>query len=205
VDGLPRWQMRELSSQDGYCTQNSPTVEFGLKGATVVDSLKVRWPSGVEETYANVAANQRLRVVEGVGLCGGLDSDRDGAVDPGETGLACVEDNCPGVQNSDQADADSDGVGDACDNCPDDPNPGQEDENGNGVGDPCDLVIGDANNDGVHTSADIIYLVNYVFKGGPAPLPVAQVGNVNCDLQITSADIIYMVNFVFKGGPAPCG
>ena len=28
----------------------------------------------------------------------------------------------------------------------------------------------DANNDGIHTSADIIYLINYVFKAGPAPL-----------------------------------
>jgi hypothetical protein len=116
VDGLPRWQMRELSSQDGYCTQNSPTVEFGLKGATVVDSLRVRWPSGVMETFVGVAANQRLRIVEGVGLCTGLDSDRDGAVDAGETGLACVEDNCPSIHNSDQADADGDGR--RCDNCP---------------------------------------------------------------------------------------
>lgn len=205
VDGLPRWQMRELSSQDGYCTQNSPIVQFGLKTATTIDSLRVRWPSGQEDIYTGVSANQRLRVVEGVGLCGGLDSDRDGAVDPGETGLACVEDNCPTIHNVDQADSDGDGVGDVCDNCPNTFNPGQEDANSNGVGDLCDLKIGDANHDGVHTSADIIYLVNYIFKGGPAPLPVAAVGNVNCDLNITSADIIYMVNYIFKGGAAPCG
>jgi hypothetical protein len=63
---------------------------------------------------------------------------------------------------------------------------------------------GDVNNNSFITSADIIYLVNYVFKGGPAPLPVVESGDVNCNSVISSADIIYLVNYVFKGGPAPC-
>ena len=65
---------------------------------------------------------------------------------------------------------------------------------------------GDVNLDGVITSADIIYLVNYVFKGGAAPQPIEDSGDANCDGAVTSADIIYLVAFVFKGGPAPdCG
>jgi len=32
--------------------------------------------------------------------------------------------------------------------------------------------IADANCTGTVTSADIIYLVNYVFKGGPLPCPL---------------------------------
>jgi hypothetical protein len=38
----------------------------------------------------------------------------------------------------DQADGDSDGVGDVCDNCPDEANSGQEDTDMDGSGDACD-------------------------------------------------------------------
>jgi hypothetical protein len=65
-------------------------------------------------------------------------------------------------------------------------------------------VPGDVNVSGAITSADIIVLVGYVFKGGAAPLPCQANGDVNCNGSVTSADIIYMVNHVFKGQPGPC-
>jgi hypothetical protein len=65
-------------------------------------------------------------------------------------------------------------------------------------------ITGDPNLDGSITAADIIYMVNYVFKGGPEPLPVAAAGDVNCDGSATASDVIYLVGHVFKGGPAPC-
>jgi len=63
---------------------------------------------------------------------------------------------------------------------------------------------GDVNVTGSVTSADIIYLVGFVFKGGVAPLPCEANGDVNCSGSVTSADIIYLVGFVFKGGDPPC-
>ena len=64
-------------------------------------------------------------------------------------------------------------------------------------------LCGDANGDNDISSADIVYLINYLFKGGPSPNPI-QSGDANCDGRVTSADTVYLVNFLFKGGPAPC-
>jgi len=63
---------------------------------------------------------------------------------------------------------------------------------------------GDVNKDGKFLAADIIYAVNYTFKGGPKAIEFADQGDVNGDGSILgAADIIYMVNYQFKGGPAP--
>jgi phosphatidylethanolamine-binding protein (PEBP) family uncharacterized protein len=62
---------------------------------------------------------------------------------------------------------------------------------------------GDVNADGPITSSDIVFLVNYVFKSGPGPRPVAEAGDVNASGIINATDIIHLVNFVFKSGPPP--
>jgi hypothetical protein len=141
---------------------------------------------------------------------GQINSDADGLGD------AC--DNCPLVPNPGQIDADTDGLGDLCDNCALIANPSQQNSDGDGYGDVCDncpavtnpnqalyvAMTGDVNTNGSITSADIIYLVNYVFKGGALPMPCIPSGDVNCSGTVTSADIIYLVNYVFKGGTLPC-
>ena len=65
-------------------------------------------------------------------------------------------------------------------------------------------IAGDVNLSGAITSADVIYMIGYVFKGGDPPMPCAANGDVKCDGIVTAADIIYLVNHFFKGGPAPC-
>ncbi|HVP37412.1 MAG TPA: metallophosphoesterase [Terriglobales bacterium] len=65
------------------------------------------------------------------------------------------------------------------------------------------LLLGDSNSDGAVNLADIIYLVNYLFKGGPVPLPLLDAGDSNCDSKVNVADIVYLVAYLFKGGPAP--
>jgi len=62
---------------------------------------------------------------------------------------------------------------------------------------------GDANHDKNLTIADIVYLVSYLFKRGPIPVPI-QSADANCDRKVTIADIVYLVAYLFKGGPAPC-
>jgi len=64
-------------------------------------------------------------------------------------------------------------------------------------------ILGDANGDKKVTVSDVIYLINFLFKSGPAPNPY-QVGDVNCDGYLTVSDVVYLINYLFKGGPAPC-
>jgi cysteine-rich repeat protein len=69
----------------------------------------------------------------------------------------------------------------------------------------CPIVLtGDVNLSGTITSADIISVLGFVFKGGAQPQPCVAAGDVNCDGVITAADIIGLVVFVFRGGTAPC-
>ena len=47
-----------------------------------------------------------------------------------------------------------------------------------------------------------IYLINYIFKSGPAPDPLC-VGDANGDDTINIGDAVYLINYIFKGGLAP--
>jgi len=65
INGNSVWQMRHISSKAGYCSQESPEVEFGLGNATVIDSLLIYWPtSNTTCIYTNVASNQFLSYYE---------------------------------------------------------------------------------------------------------------------------------------------
>ncbi len=61
-------------------------------------------------------------------------------------------------------------------------------------------VCGDASNDGSINVGDGIYLINYVFKSGPEPQPMAA-GDVNGDGSVSVADAVYLINYIFKSGP----
>ncbi len=61
---------------------------------------------------------------------------------------------------------------------------------------------GDVNSDGLIDVGDIIYLVNYLYKGGPAPIPM-EAGDCNCDGIVNVADVVYLVNYLYRGGDPP--
>jgi hypothetical protein len=64
------------------------------------------------------------------------------------------------------------------------------------------FVTGDANGDGIIDVGDIVYLVNYLYKSGPAPDP-REAGDANCDEVVDIGDIVYLVNYLYKGGDPP--
>lgn len=68
---------------------------------------------------------------------------------------------------------------------------------------PPDFICGDANNSEEVDIDDVVYLVAYIFAGGPAPIP-SDAGEVDCSGDIDIDDIVYLVMYIFSGGPAPC-
>ncbi|HKZ22038.1 MAG TPA: dockerin type I domain-containing protein [candidate division Zixibacteria bacterium] len=57
---------------------------------------------------------------------------------------------------------------------------------------------GDANGDEKITLIDIVYVVNYVFRGGPEPIPFFLSGDMNEDARVDLIDILLLVNYVFS-------
>ena len=65
-----------------------------------------------------------------------------------------------------------------------------------------DFICGDANGDGVIDLGDVLYLVNYLYKGGPPPDPF-EAGDADCSGEVDLGDVLYLINYLYKGGPAP--
>ena len=55
---------RELQAGWGFVSQGSLELEFGLGNRTMVDSIKIEWPSGFRQTYYDIPVNQYLTIEE---------------------------------------------------------------------------------------------------------------------------------------------
>jgi agmatine/peptidylarginine deiminase len=64
-------------------------------------------------------------------------------------------------------------------------------------------ICGDANGDGAIEIADVVYLINYLFIDGPAPVPCLAAGDANCDGVVNITDVVYLINYLFISGPPP--
>ncbi len=65
------------------------------------------------------------------------------------------------------------------------------------------FVCGDPDGNTIVTISDAVFLINYIFAGGPAPNPILS-GDVDCNAIVTISDAVYLINYIFAGGAAPC-
>ncbi|MBO6880138.1 FG-GAP-like repeat-containing protein [Winogradskyella sp.] len=61
-------QYRHVMLGEGYLSQNTETHHFGIGNATVVDYIKIKWLSGIEDIVYNVSPNQKINIIEGTFL-----------------------------------------------------------------------------------------------------------------------------------------
>ncbi len=64
------------------------------------------------------------------------------------------------------------------------------------------FLAGDVTNDGVVDLGDVVYLINYLFRGGSPP-QIWATGDLNCDGVIDVGDVVFLINYLYRDGPAP--
>ncbi|MGB7063095.1 MAG: dockerin type I domain-containing protein, partial [Candidatus Zixiibacteriota bacterium] len=64
-------------------------------------------------------------------------------------------------------------------------------------------LCGDVQGDAVVNVGDVVYLVSYLFKGGPAPYCPQARADCNSDGVPDVADVITLVDFLYRGDVAP--
>lgn len=69
----------------------------------------------------------------------------------------------------------------------------------------CCLIPGDANEDGLTNVGDAVFLINFVFRGGPGS-GCRGSGDANVDCSVDVGDAVYLINYIFRSGLSPqCG
>jgi len=62
---------------------------------------------------------------------------------------------------------------------------------------------GDFNADCIIDLGDVVYLTNYLYRGGSPPNPLES-GDTNCDGVVELGDRVKLGNYVYRGGSPPC-
>lgn len=139
------------------------------------------WPLGHGPQGDVIRIYNHVRCVRDVAL----DSDGDGVIDD--------LDNCPSISNPDQADSDTDGIGDACESC-------------------CVGRVGDANASGEDEPSigDVSVMIDLKFISGILlAVPCVTEGDINQSggpdataEDITIGDISILIDYLFITGPS---
>ncbi len=67
------------------------------------------------------------------------------------------------------------------------------------------LYRGDFDFSGEIDISDLVYAVDFIFTGGPTPIPNEFAGDIECSNATDISDLVYLVDFIFTGGPgSPC-
>jgi len=66
-----------------------------------------------------------------------------------------------------------------------------------------EYMHGDANGDWTIDIADVVFLINYLYKNDIPPTPL-EAGDANCDGRVDIGDVVYLINYLYKDGPPPC-
>ncbi|MGB5105403.1 MAG: FG-GAP-like repeat-containing protein [Candidatus Zixiibacteriota bacterium] len=61
-------------------------------------------------------------------------------------------------------------------------------------------LLGDCNDDKKVNISDAVFLLNYIFAGGPAPDPRLR-GDINGDSLVNISDVVRIINYLFMGEP----
>ena len=59
---------RTLRAGEGYLSQTSKWLHFGMGSETTIDSVEVAWPGGTTERIAGVSVDQQFEIVQGSGM-----------------------------------------------------------------------------------------------------------------------------------------
>jgi hypothetical protein len=58
-------QLRFVDGGNGFASQSSRRLHFGLGAAATVDRVEVRWPSGARQSFDKLQAGRVYRIIEG--------------------------------------------------------------------------------------------------------------------------------------------
>lgn len=64
IGGAPRWQRRDISAGTSYGGHGALEAHLGLGTATILDTLRVEWPSGLVNVQTGVPVDQLMTVLE---------------------------------------------------------------------------------------------------------------------------------------------
>jgi len=65
LPGDDKLSIKTLRAGDGFLSQSSKSLHFGVGQAEQIEQLIVRWPDGSTEQFADLPSNHRYRVVQG--------------------------------------------------------------------------------------------------------------------------------------------